>query len=238
MRNFIFILLFCISCQVEDAFKSYGKEKTELRQVEFFYKIDAAEKFDVELKQDSLKQGLIEVTAGENVLNGYTSKVKNGVLFLENENQYNMVRKLKVRQKVVIYIYNLTELSIRGSAKFVSLDTLKLKSLLIKHDGLENAELNINIDDINIEATNTGGVVLKGKNNIVLASVDDISFLNNRETNTQDMYLTTFSKADNHVYGKNIIKINNYGTGNTYYYNFPLNILETIQKGSGKIEKR
>ncbi len=232
------VLLSITACKHgDDLFKSYGPETTKSRKVESFTKIQAGEKFDIELIQDSTKEGQIEITAGKNVIDGYTTKVKNGELFIINENKFNWVRKLKIRQKVVIYFKEITHLTVLGSAKFYNNDTINQKRIDIKHNGLENVNLNIQINDVYIDAQNTGGIILKGSSYLYSASVDDISFVDCRQLITDDCYLTTFSKADNYVDANNVLKIISYGTGNTYYSKNPNTTIDLKTLGSGKIIK-
>lgn len=245
MRILIYIMtvaLCCISCEnLDDMFKSYGPETTETRQVASFRVISAGEKFDIELKQDSAKDGMIEMTAGRNVISGYTTTVKDGVLLIENSNKFNWVRKLKVRQKVVVYFRQLDSLNVRGSAKFTAYDTIRQKNqLMIIHNGLEDIELNIVTNDINVRGENTGGIILRGKCNIFRGNADDISFIDNRDLITDDTYFTSFSMEDSHVDAKNILGLKVYGEGNIYYSLTPSNSISSNfeQFGKGRIIKK
>lgn len=183
MRKYLFILsIVFIGCsQADDLFTSYGEEITVTRKVTDFTKIKAGEKFDILLVQDSAKAGTIELSAGKNVIDGYLTEVNNGELYINNSNKFNWVRKLQIRQKVVVYFKNLEELQINGSAKFSCADTIISKtSITIKHGGLEDADLMIKGDYIFVDCTNTGGVNLSGSCFLLSSSVDDISFVNSK----------------------------------------------------------
>lgn len=236
----ISIVLFAFSsCKhADDLFKSYGEETTEIRFVENFHSIIASEKFDVVLIQDSTRAGEIQVTAGKNVIDGYKTEVSNGELKIYNDNKYNWVRKLKVRQKVVVYFKDINELHINGSAKFSSIDTIYSPSkIIVKHGGLEDADLTVKGDYIFVDCTNTGGVNLSGSCFLLSASVDDISFVNSLNLNADKCYLTSFSKDDSFVDSKSVMDIKAYGTGNIYYRT-DLSASVTIEaKGSGKVLK-
>jgi hypothetical protein len=243
-KSFILLttIILCNACKHgDDLFKSYGSETTETRQVTAFNVISAGEKFDIELKQDSAKEGTIEMTAGSNVIDGYTTTVENGVLLIENSNKFNWVRKLKVRQKVVIYFKSIDSLSVRGSAKFTANDTIHQKNdLKIIHDGLEDVVLNIVTNDINVRGDNTGGVILRGKCNIFRGNADDISFIDNRNLISDDTYFTSFSLENSYVNAKNILGLKVYGKGNIYYSQTPSNTLNSKFEvyGAGQIIKQ
>ena len=233
------LILLVSSCKrADDLFKSYGKDITVERRVGSFTKINVGEKFDVELVLDSANEGLIELTAGSNVIDGYTTEVKNGELLIQNDNKFNWVRKLKVRQKVVVHFKNLNDIQIRGSAKFTCRDSIVNTSQFnIKHAGLEDAHLKIKGDYIFIDCTNTGGVNLSGSCFLLSASVDDISFVNSLLLNASKSYLTSFSKDDSYVKGNDVLEIKLYGTGSVYYRSELSTSLKLEDDGSGNILK-
>ena len=79
-KLFLISMLVLLGCGTDDLFKSYGPETTVSRQVGEFDRMVAGEKFDIVLVQDSAKAGLVEVTAGKNVIDGYRTEVKDGEL--------------------------------------------------------------------------------------------------------------------------------------------------------------
>ena len=179
------MLIFFSNCNTaEDIITSYGKEITVKRQIGSFSSMIAGEKFDIELRQDSTKEGELEMTAGENVIDGYVTEIKNGELMIENRNKFNLVRNLKVRQKVVVYFKTINKIQINGSAKFTCKDTIKQKVFSLSHDGLENAEFTVLINNLDFKGTNTGGVILKGRSYIFSVSVDNLSFLDSKGMRT------------------------------------------------------
>lgn len=240
MRKYLLILsMVLVACQqADDLFTSYGEVITVTRKVSDFTKIKAGEKFDIILIQDSLKAGTIELSAGKNVIDGYLTEVNNGELYINNSNKFNWVRKLQIRQKVVVYFNTLEELQINGSAKFTSQDTIVSKtSITIKHGGLEDADLTIKGDYIFVDCTNTGGVNLSGSCFLLSSSVDDISFVNSKNLIADKCYINSFSKDDSYVDGNSVMDIKLYGTGNVYYRT-GINTSVTIDaKGKGKVIK-
>ena len=235
---FVFSLFLSNCKNADDLVTSYGSETTEIRQVESFDKILAGEKFDIELVQDSAKAGTIEMTAGSNVIKGYTSKVSNGELIIANDNKYNWVRKLQVRQKVVVYFETLNKIQINGSAKFTCRDTLSNKNTLeINHGGLEDANLLVKGDYVFVNCTNTGGVNLTGRCFLFSASVDDISFVNAFNLNAEKTYISSFSKDDSYIFGRNIVDIKLWGTGNIHYKDSSNTTVKIIDTGEGQVIK-
>lgn len=233
------LLLLTASCKhAGDAFKSYGEEISETRYVGSFDRIYAGEKFDIVLIQDSARAGTVVMTAGENVISGYSSKVVNGELRLVNENKFNWVRKLKVRQSVRVYFSTLNELQISGSARFTSEGIIvNTGTLSIKNGGLEDAVLNVRGDYIYADCTNTGGVELSGSCFLFSASVDDISFVKAPDLDAEKCYISSFSKAASIVNGIKELEVKLYGTGDIYYKSVPSSVFRVELNGSGKIYK-
>lgn len=240
MRKYLLILSIVLGAcqQVDDLFTSYGEVITVTRKVSDFTKIKAGEKFDIILIQDSLKAGTIELSAGKNVIDGYLTEVNNGELYINNSNKFNWVRKLQIRQKVVVYFKDLEVLQIDGSAKFTSQDTIVSKtSITIKHGGLEDADLTIKGDYIFVDCTNTGGVNLSGSCFLLSSSVDDISFVNSKNLIADKCYINSFSKDDSYVDGNSVMDIKLYGTGNVYYRTGISTSVTIEAKGTGKVIK-
>jgi hypothetical protein len=234
----VFSLFFSNCKHADDLVTSYGEETTETRRVESFDKILAGEKFDIELVQDSAKAGTIEMTAGSNVIKGYTSKVRNGELIIANNNKYNWVRRLQVRQKVVVYFESLNKIQINGSAKFTCRDSIINKGTLeINHGGLEDVDIRVKGDYVFVNCTNTGGVNLKGHCFLFSASVDDISFVNAYNLNAEKTYISSFSKDDSYIFGRNIVDIKLWGTGNIHYKDGSNTTVNIIDTGEGQVIK-
>ena len=201
-----------------DLFKSYGDDVTKIRQVNAYDGLEVGEKFDVVLVQDSTQDGRIEITAGEHVIDGYTTEVKNGTLYIQNSNQFNWVRKLQIRQKVVLYFKDLNHINIKGSAKITCKDTLvNPHELRIQHNGLEDAHFTVKGDYVFIDGYNTGGVVMAGKCFMLSASADDISYIDARDLYADKCYMVSFSKDDSYVFGHSVLDLQLRGTGNLYY---------------------
>jgi hypothetical protein len=221
-----------------DLFKSYGPEVTETRVCGEFTEISAGEKFDIELVCDTAKAGTFEITAGKNVISGYTGKVVNGELRLLNENKFNWVRKLKVRQRVVVYFKTLNRIQVKGSAKYSSRNIFANTSeFTINHDGLEDADLKINGDYIYANCNNTGGVHLSGKCFLLSATADDISYVNSLQLDAEKCYLSSFSLSDSYLRASKEMAIKLYGAGNVYYTDTPSVSFLVEVSGKGKVIK-
>jgi hypothetical protein len=239
MKNLFIISLFILAgCQPDDLLKSYGPDITVSRQVGEFDRIRAGEKFDIILVQDSAKAGLVEVTAGKNVIDGYKTEVKEGELLISNTNQFNWVRKLKIRQKVVVYFKKINKLQINGSAKFSCRDTVVHTGIFaVYHGGLEDASLNIKGDYIFVNCSNTGGVIVSGSCFLFSGTTDDISFADNRNLIAKKSYLTSYSRRDSYVNGIEELEIRLFGVGNVYYNITQGNLQKIEDSGEGNVIK-
>jgi predicted RNA-binding protein with PUA-like domain len=237
--HIVIISLFIGACKnADDLFKSYGSESTEIRFVEDFHQLMVGEKFDVILVQDSAKAGTIEMTAGKNVIDGYTCVVKDGELLIQNENKFNWVRKLKVRQKVKVYFKNIDKIQINGAAKITCQDSFyNTDKIEINHGGVEDASFNIIGNYIFLNCSNTGSVDLKGKCFLASVSVDDVSYVNTESLNAEKFYISSFSQESSTVYGRKILDIRLFGNGNIFYKHVPSDILEIEDEGAGNVIK-
>jgi hypothetical protein len=240
MRVLFFISLIALTgCRhADDLFKSYGTETTVTRQVGTFNRIVAGEKFDIILVQDSAREGQVEVTAGKNVIDGYSTEVRDNELQIRNVNKFNWVRKLDVRQTVVVYFRNIDKIQINGSAKFSCRDSILHKGTLeINHGGLEDANLKIVGDYIFVNCSNTGGTVLSGKCFLYSGTADDISFVDNRNLKAKKCYFTSYSRDNSYVNGIEELDLRLFGVGSIYYFTTPTNVLKIEDTGTGSVIK-
>lgn len=239
MRGLLIVLIVFSGCRhIDDLVTSYGPEVTASRHVGDFDKIVAGEKFDILLVQDSARAGDIEITAGKHVIEGYTTEVKDGELRIHNTNKFNWVRKLEIRQHVLVYFRDLNRIQINGSAKFSCRDTIIHKNTLeINHGGLEDAAFNIKGDYIYVNCSNTGGVILGGSCFLYSGTADDISFVDARNLKAKKSYFTSYSRRDSHVNGLEILEIRLFGVGNVFYNLQPSNSLKIEDEGEGEVIK-
>ncbi len=232
----LIIISLLSSCEhASDIIKSYGAETTVERKIGSFNELEVGEKFDIELVQDSALEGTLYLTAGKNVINGFTTKVENGILKIKNDNKFNWVRNLKVRQKIVLYYSNINKIQIYGAAKIWNNDTMKLNDLIILHAGTEDINLNIKIGNLNFSGSEVGGGIFTGTAYLFSASVDNLSYVNSTQLINDDTYLTSFSRRDSYVKARKKLMLDLYGYGNIYYKLNPIDWLKTNDLGKGEI---
>ena len=153
---------------------------------------------------------------------------------MRNDNKFNWVRKLNVRQKARVYFKTLTHINCLGSAKFVSINTIPNTSeLIVTQGGLEDAVLKVKGDYIYLNCSNTGGVIISGTCFLLSASVDDISFVNSLYLNADKCYLTSFSRDNSFVYGKQEVDLKLHGAGDIFYKADSGALVQTELTGSG-----
>jgi hypothetical protein len=69
------------------------------------------------------------------------------------------------------------------------------------------------------------------------ASVDDISFVNAFNLNAEKTYISSFSKDDSYIFGRNIVDIKLWGTGNIHYKDSSNTTVKIIDTGEGQVIK-
>ncbi|MBC7425149.1 MAG: DUF2807 domain-containing protein [Bacteroidia bacterium] len=224
----------CSKDHLFDAFKSAGPDASITRKTESFTQIRVGEKFDVLLVQDTIEKVII--TAGEHIVNGFSSEVKDGKLIVKNGNKANWVRHLKVRHKVEIHFIKIDKIEIEGAAHFTNKDTIVLPVLDIQHNGVEDAEFNIRINNFTCSGKKTGGIKLNGSAIIFSCSFEELSYFNGRDLYISDGYLTNYSVTPSYIYAEKKLELMNYGSGNIYYLNQPVSFDSKIF-GTGQIIK-
>lgn len=131
MKNIAYILLALLlfGCAKEnrwDCFKSYGAEKTEVRELAEFDAIYIDNRIDMIYRFDSTYRA--EIRFGENIIQHIKTEVSEGNLTITNNSTCNWVRDLSKRPLVTIYAPEFSYMENRCSGDITFRDTLKTNS--------------------------------------------------------------------------------------------------------------
>lgn len=113
----------CKREQMDDCFTGTGNTKTDNRPLEAFSHLvidDLIEVTYVTAPTHSLR-----IKAGENLLEGIKTEVKDGVLHVQNENRCNWVRSFKKKIEITLFAPELQSLEMYGGSSFFCSDTIK-----------------------------------------------------------------------------------------------------------------
>ncbi len=134
MKKLLFLMLIIgfLGCDSEDAndcFQTAGNIVQKEVEVKSFSEIMVFEKIKLFIGQGPVHKVVIET--GENLMNEVTVEVKDGRLFLRNENSCNLVRDYGIT-KIYVTTPDLTWLQTSSEIAIESIGTLKLDDLWLR----------------------------------------------------------------------------------------------------------
>lgn len=230
----IWLLPGCKKDHLFDCFKSTGNEITEERTVGEFDKIELRDNVNLNVHPGSFR---IKVTAGENLIEGITTKTENNTLFIRNENKCNWVRSFKNKFTVDVYIPSINHISCYGSGN-INTDTIRANEFTFDSWGSSSsvnfkfntgsAHINTSVGPADITFSGHIGVLYLYHNGLGPvhgeACQSDIIFMENKGSNDCYVYCTKwFSPKISFI-------------GNIYYKGNPDSITY-INNGRGQLIK-
>lgn len=220
--SFTMLFFGCKKEQLDDCFSSTGKDRSIERPLPHFDRLSVGDRFEVILTQDTSRPERVIITAGENILEGITTDVDDGLLVLGNCNRCNFVRSYKRKITLEVFFHDLSEITVFADTKIKSSDTLHLNDLTINHSALEDLELTVNTPgEIYVESINSGATILSGKAFKLSGSIEEITDLDARNLQCEEVIFDTHSPLDCFVNATRIIYVGIYGDGNIYYVQEP-----------------
>ena len=158
----ISILSACNKENQFDCFKSTGKIINSERQLNDFKELEIDDVFNVFIAKDTINKIIIE--GGKNLLPLIITEVKDGKLYIKNNNKCNWVRSYKKELNIFLYTQSLEHIFLYGESKIMSYDTLDIEVFTIDNwSRASKIELTINCSSshLNIHG-GTGSYTLKG----------------------------------------------------------------------------
>jgi len=236
------ILLFSLflvlsSCRKEnmcDCFKSTGAEKTEIRDVTGFTKIELNDNVDLRITPG--KDFSCRVTAGSKLVGMVTTEVEGNTLVIRNHNKCNWVRSFENRYTVDVSLPLLEYLYYSGSGDITSLDTIRCDRFIMDAwtcSGSIRLMLSCNTSWLTMH-TGTGDLTASGSSGVSYvynagAGPADCSKLASGYT-----YITSKSTNDCYVNVTKEIGAGLFLQGNIFYSGNPYKI-EKSEKGEGRL---
>ncbi len=250
MKKFSILLisLTYLSCNSDDApdfMKSTGKITTEKREISGdFSTIIAYKNIDVYVKEDTFYN--VSVEAGKNLLPKITTKVINGVLDIDNKNEFNFVRKYNTPIKVTVTLPVLKNILVFDQASAYGLDTIRSSQI----NGRDNAlgitnqsggvvDLKLNVFYTLLSSIKTGSTKLSGKNGVIEAYVTGSGKLAAYNLENSIAYIYHYGFNNVEIGAKDILEGDINNTGNIYYkvYSPNLKVTRKIRNAGKVLEK-
>lgn len=236
--SFFGCILLVFSCEKgPDFIKKYGTEGTELRQLNGVNELKVGEKFKVLITQDTSVSESITIYYASNLLSGIGSEVKNGVLTIEDHNNYNWVRDLDVRPICKVNVHQLDKITAKGACTIECLDTLT-HGLNFSVEGVGSHKILIHADQLSGKCIDAGNVTFIGWGGLFSWTCENGGTVDAKNMGCADAYLWNYTDRDASVNPKMVLKTYIYGKGNVYYYSEPTLQLNKQEFGKGRLIKK
>ncbi|MBP6127826.1 head GIN domain-containing protein [Flavobacterium sp.] len=203
MKNifYTFIIISLFSCQeFVNQKKGNGQVTISKREVtENFTKIETSEAIAVEIEQ--AENNSIEVETDSNLQNHVKTTISNGVLKISLDKNMIVCNELIVRVK----IKELKEIETSSASSIKSNTVFKGKNLNIIVSSASTIDMEVEYENITVEASSTGDITLRGKALKLEANASSASTIDASELMSNEVFAKTSSASDIKVYA--IVKL-------------------------------
>lgn len=157
IRSFVVLVFLALSMAAcGETIRGNGEITSTSRELDVFEEINTSGVFEIELAVGRPK---VEIEADDNLHEYVLTEVKNGVLHVHSSDKHLIAKKLKL----VIFCEGLKALDISGAAEIKSRDELKGETFTLSISGAGEAELGLNVDQLNLEISGGGDLDLGGR---------------------------------------------------------------------------
>jgi hypothetical protein len=239
--NILFVLIMALqvsSCSdLCECFHGTGDVITEERSLGSISGIHLANDVDVIIYVSNFSK--IRVTAGDKLINDVKTSEKNGILYIQNDNKCNWVRKFNPTLTVEVWTNNIHSIyADNSSGDITCMDTLHVDNFRIDaFNCLGTFRLKINTDVATL-AINNGpcDMYVEGFANTQYNYNAGFGVLNCENLLGENNYV--HNKGTNQIYvnSNSILEVTIGYIGNVYYKGNPVTIKKLIT-GSGKLIK-
>jgi hypothetical protein len=210
-------VLFLVSCNdVEDCIKGTGEVMLEERPVGFYDGITVSDDINLVILNDTARNLVVE--AGENLLPEISTEVKDGMLYLRNDNVCKYLRSYQKEILVKAYVNDLKKMAFAGSARIISGNLLSFDYFLMWLDGARGEiDLEMNIEQLVLEHVSGNGLTrLSGevRNGIINSKAQGLLYL--KELKIRNLKITSNSYNDAYIWVTDTIDIAVENLGNVY----------------------
>jgi hypothetical protein len=228
-----FSLLLLFSCKNNNCFYNSGEIVVEKRVIDSYSTLHIEDVFIIDFVPDTAD--FVEIEAGENVIPGIETELKDSILTIRNSNRCNWVRDLKDDPHITIHAKKIRNIELLGASEFYMKDTLiqdyfefnisagiSITSLLLKtkefHFGFHSG---------------TGDISLKGSSEISYLFNAGSGYLWAKEFYSDQLYTTNASTGDSYVHAAERLVVRLRSLGDIYYTGNPeISITEKLSSGN------
>lgn len=234
---YMFLFFLLTACKKEslfDCLKGSGKTITEERIVDDFTKIEVKNIFNIYLLQDTITK--VRIKGGKNLLPLITTKVKNGTLFLDDENTCRWSRDYE-RIEMYITVHHLDEITLSEPCYISSKDTIygdNIEILALAY--MNEGDLHLHYNYIYFVSSHTAGGKLTLAGNVNRAKIVTFNSIHVDAIHLVSSHAELYSKSigDIYIYCTEKLYAEILNSGNIYYKGNPAHT-DSIITGEGQL---
>ena len=216
-----------------DLFKSTGDITTEVRDLSPFTEIWIGNnKINIIITQANKYQ--VEVSAGSHLIRSITTEVRDGKLYIENENKCNFVRSYKKEITVHVYMPMLLNIYHDGSGKITGTNDLTADTIDIITKSAGDVELLLNCYLVRTHLHSCADITLTGTCHDHLCYATGNGFFNGENLSSDYTWVFAKTTGDIHVRVASLFIVDIESIGDVYYSGSPPFIQQELN-GSGKL---
>jgi hypothetical protein len=229
-------LFLFFSCEDKpDCFKSTGEIVKEERSLDRYTTVFLKDNLNLILVDDTIQNLTIE--AGKHLLSEIKTEVKDGQLFISNDNSCNWVRSYKKPLNIYLSLKTVKGIFHYGSGNISCRETIHKDTIIFHHYSSGNMNVDIYSNYIWLDMDKLGDLRLTGKTNTLLSRTIGLGKLDTDGLSCKQFYQTSDGKGDSNIRSDSllVVEINNSGT--IYYTGNPVTVLKT-GSGPGNLIKK
>jgi hypothetical protein len=187
------------------------------------------------IKQGNASSVVIE--ASEDALEHIETKVKNGILVIEKDNDWKWWKNWNSKNvKIYVTNPNFNHISVSGSGNVQGENTIQSKNLYVGVSGSGKMDLDIKTVDLESKISGSGNVFLTGSARNTELAISGSGNLNAENLSSESCEVTISGSGNCWVNVDNSLNSRVSGSGNVFYRGNP-DKLYNNSSGSGSIKK-
>jgi hypothetical protein len=230
LLSILFLLITVNSCQ-NNCKKGEGHVITRKIQAGAFKSIDVDGQAKVYIEQGNVPS--IEITIDSNLYEYVKAEVSGEKLKIRENKCIEGLSEFKVK----IVTSNFSKLIVDGSAKVRSDSLIKLDELVIQNNSAGDVQLNLDVNDLEVEAGGSGSVRLLGMALEVVLDVNDAGSVDAFGLQAKNVDVNVKDAASAKIYASEKFTGKLGGSGNILYKGNPKKV-DTKITGTGTIQSR
>lgn len=232
---FLFPLLFLLgACQPDTCLHGDGNITTMRVETDSFSFINIHDMFDVIMVQDTTYY--VEFKGGTKALEYVKAENDSAVLNCYNSNSCAFLRGYR-KIRLYIHFVSVRRMDVFEVCKITSEIPITSNFYLTVQADMADVDLLVNCDRLSFWANKTSGGVYKFRGKCKYAWLEGYyaAKIDSRELNADQLIIKNFSVADFNVYAATKITAEIHNSGNIYYSGNPVDVVDTVKMGRGKL---